>query len=263
MHTLIASDIDGTLIPEETTVIPESVFEQVRAAHEKGFLFVAASGRQYSSLRTLFAPVADKMAFLAENGSGLYYQDRLICCDAFEPEVAMEIAQFVQNTPNCEFLADGEEEICVIPKSQQLLHQLVDVQKLQVRVVKHWEELPRNIMKIAVWCTDDAAQHDAAFRAAFSDRAFVAVSGHSWIDFSKSNKGNGVRAVCRQFGIPMERTFAFGDNWNDVTMLDAVAHPYIMQSAQPALREKYPQTCASVPEEMKKILQIYAKGVAF
>ena len=42
-HTLIASDIDGTLIPEETTIIPEAVYAQVRTAREKGFLFMAAS----------------------------------------------------------------------------------------------------------------------------------------------------------------------------------------------------------------------------
>lgn len=254
-HTLIASDIDGTLIPEETTVIPEAVFEQVRAAHEKGFLFVAASGRQYPSLRELFAPVADLMAFLAENGSGVFYHDKMIHSETFEPELAEEIARFVQNTPNCEFLADGEEEICVIPKSDRLLHQLIDVQKLKVRVVDDFAALPKGIMKIAVWCTDNAENHDAAFKAAFGDQAYVAISGQSWIDFSKSNKGNGVRNVCKLFGIPEERTYGFGDNWNDVTMLDAVAHPYIMHSANDVLKQRYPNVCFNVPEELKKILQ--------
>lgn len=254
-HTLIASDIDGTLIPEETTVIPESVFEQVRAAHEKGYLFVAASGRQYHSLRALFAPVADKMVFLAENGSGVFYQDRMISSESFPKEVAIEIAKFVQNTPNCEFLADGEEEICVIPKSETLLHQLIDVQELSIRVVKEFEELPDHIMKIAVWCMDGAACHDAAFKAAFEDCANVAISGKSWIDFSRSTKGNGIRTVCRIFGIPEHKTYGFGDNWNDVSMLDTVAHPYIMQTAEEALKLRYPNVCASVPEEMKKIME--------
>ena len=74
-HTLIASDIDGTLIPEETTIIPEAVYAQVRTAREKGFLFMAASGRQYPSLRALFAPVADRMLFLVENGGALFQND--------------------------------------------------------------------------------------------------------------------------------------------------------------------------------------------
>lgn len=254
-HTLIASDIDGTLIPEETTVIPEAVLEQVRAAYEKGFLFVAASGRQYPSLRELFAPVADKMAFLVENGSGVFYQDRMIHAETFDQAVAVAIAKYVYDTPNCEFLADGAEEICVIPKSDRLLPQLIEVQKLNPRVVQEFDQLPEHIMKIAVWCTDGAACHDAAFKAAFEDQAYIAVSGHSWIDFSKSNKGNGVRNVCRLFGIPEDRTYGFGDNWNDVTMLDMVAHPYIMQTADQALLEKYPNVCSSVPEEIKKIIK--------
>ncbi len=254
-HSLIASDIDGTLIPEETTVIPEAVFEQVRAAYEKGYLFVAASGRQYSSLRELFAPVADQMAFLVENGSGVFYQDKMIDSAAFEKDVAIEIAKFVQNTPNCEFLADGEEEICVIPKSDILLHQLIDIQKLKVRVVADFDELPERIMKIAVWCTDGAACHDAAFKAAFDGQACIAVSGKAWIDFSKSNKGDGVRNVCRLFDIPEENTYGFGDNWNDVTMLDTVAHPYIMETAEEALKQRYSNVCTSVPEELKKIVR--------
>ena len=112
-HSLIASDIDGTLIPEETTVIPDEVFAQVRAAHERGVLFVAGSGRQSYSLRALFDPVVDQMAFLIENGSALFYQDKMIHADVFPRDVAIDIAKYVQATPNCEFLADGEGDSCV------------------------------------------------------------------------------------------------------------------------------------------------------
>ena len=33
---------------------------------------------------------------------------------------------------------------------------------------------------------------------------------------------------------------AFGDNYNDITMLDAVGTPYIMDSAAAPLRARYP-----------------------
>ncbi len=35
-------------------------------------------------------------------------------------------------------------------------------------------------------------------------------------------------------------------------MLDFVAHPYIMATANAGLRGKYANVCASVPEELKK-----------
>ena len=254
-HTLIASDIDGTLIPEETTVIPEAVYTQVRAAREKGFLFVAASGRQYPSLRALFAPVADQMAFLIENGGGIYYQEKLIYSNAFPRETAIQIARYVQSVLDCEFLADGAGESIAIPKSDAFVHQLEDVQKLSVRYVSDFDEFPDQIMKIAVWCPKGSGQYEAPFQAQFGFCSKIAVSGGAWIDFSVSDKGSGLKAACELFDIPQERTIAFGDNWNDVPMLDFVAQPYIMESAAPALKARYSNHCSDVPETLKKIFQ--------
>ena len=110
-------------------------------------------------------------------------------------------------------------------------------------------------MKIAVWCPDGAQIHADGFRTAFGDSTNVAVSGKSWIDFSASTKGLGVLTACRIFGISRERTYAFGDNWNDVSMLDVVAHPYIMATAHPELLTKYPNVCIDVPQKMKKIFE--------
>lgn len=254
-HTLIASDIDGTLIPEEHTVVPEVVFERVKTAWERGYLFVAASGRQYPSLRALFAPVADKMAFVIENGGGIYFQDKLVYSNSFERSTAMDIARYVQAQPDCEFLADGEGDSYAIPKTQTFVHQLEDVQKLGVKYIRDFEEFPELVMKIAVWCPKGTAQYETPFRQAWGHCSRVAVSGATWIDFSVSDKGTGLRAACELFGIPQEKTIAFGDNWNDEAMLDFVACPYIMATANPVLRQKYDRVCASVPEELKKILE--------
>ena len=56
MIKLVASDIDGTLVPEGTTSI-NRFYEIIRKLKEKGILFVGASGRQYSSMRALLDPV--------------------------------------------------------------------------------------------------------------------------------------------------------------------------------------------------------------
>ena len=69
MIRLIASDIDGTLLQNGATEIPEEIFQEIRRLAERGILFCPASGRQYSSLRRLFAPAADRLPFLCENGA--------------------------------------------------------------------------------------------------------------------------------------------------------------------------------------------------
>ena len=66
MIRLIASDIDGTLLQNGAAEIPPEIFDHIRRLEKKGVLFCPASGRQYTSLRRLFAPVADRVPFLRD-----------------------------------------------------------------------------------------------------------------------------------------------------------------------------------------------------
>ena len=54
------------------------IFEQIRTLHEKGIIFCPVSGRQYTNLRKLFAPVADCCVFLCENGGVIYKDEQCI-----------------------------------------------------------------------------------------------------------------------------------------------------------------------------------------
>ena len=71
MIKLVASDIDGTLVPEGTTSINPEFYEIIRKLKEKGILFVGASGRQYSSMRALLDPVFDDIIFISGNGTNI------------------------------------------------------------------------------------------------------------------------------------------------------------------------------------------------
>ena len=65
------------------------------------------------------------------------------------------------------------------------------------------------------------------------------VAGPKWIDTTVANKGIGVQSICRVLGIDPADVMAFGDNYNDVAMLDLVGHPYIMSTAAAELRRRY------------------------
>lgn len=72
-HALVASDLDGTLLPEGQTELPCAVFDEIRRLHDCGVLFCVASGRPLDALRELFAPVADEIAYMSENAAYVCY----------------------------------------------------------------------------------------------------------------------------------------------------------------------------------------------
>ena len=89
---LICSDIDGTLLQYGKKELEDEIFEQIRELHRRGILFCPASGRQYTSLRKLFAPVADCCVFLCENGGVIYKDEQCIAKNPMRRALAEEIA---------------------------------------------------------------------------------------------------------------------------------------------------------------------------
>ena len=55
MIHLIASDIDGTLLQGGQTRLDPALFDVIERLEQHGIRFAAASGRQYTNLRRLFA----------------------------------------------------------------------------------------------------------------------------------------------------------------------------------------------------------------
>lgn len=53
MIKLVAGS-DGTLLHNYQQTVPKEIYDTIRALHEKGIIFTAASGRQYANIRRLF-----------------------------------------------------------------------------------------------------------------------------------------------------------------------------------------------------------------
>lgn len=54
MIRLVASDLDGTLLKSDGTISPQNI-ETIQALNQKGIVFTAASGRNYTGVHALFA----------------------------------------------------------------------------------------------------------------------------------------------------------------------------------------------------------------
>ena len=89
---LICSDIDGTPLQYGKKELEDEIFEQIRELHRRDILFCPASGRQYTSLCKLFAPVADCCVFLCENGGVIYKDEQCIAKNPMPRALAEEIA---------------------------------------------------------------------------------------------------------------------------------------------------------------------------
>lgn len=260
MLKLIASDIDGTLIPYGESDLPEGLFPLIRRLKEVGILFCPASGRQYYSLRHLFAPAAEEMCFLCENGAVVFgpgggEDAPALSKTAFPRDVAMALSRDIASQPGCQALISGERVgyVCGGDTTALIRHLEREVGS-RVLPVDDPEEIKEDIVKISVFCPHGPEKPAEALGPKWSEWN-MAVAGPIWLDFGVADKGTGIRGLCKALGIGLEEVAAFGDNWNDAAMLEAVGHPYLMDTADPELRKRFPQQCADVCSVLEQILE--------
>ena len=70
---------------------------------------------------------------------------------------------------------------------------------------------------------------------------------------AEANKGTGLRQLCKALDVKPEEVMAFGDNFNDLPMLEAAGCPYIMDNAAPELRAKFPNHCRRVEDVLRTL----------
>lgn len=90
----------------------------------------------------------------------------------------------------------------------------------------------------------------------FSSEIKVVTSGNIWIDFivPGCNKGSALRNLMDLFGITPEECVAFGDQYNDVEMLETVGMGYAMSNAAPGIAGHAKYITDSVEEVLEDIL---------
>ena len=237
---MVCSDIDGTLLQYGKQELEGEIFEQIRALHQRGILFCPASGRQYTSLRKLFAPVADCCVFLCENGGVIYKDGQCIAKNPMPRALAEEIANDLWDRSNGqgEVMLSGQNTAYLMERGLGMLDRIRFIGN-NYQIICTPSEVPEEIVKVSVYLHEGVDAYVDRFVPRWQ-QANCAVAGPFWIDTTLANKGIGITSICRTLGMDPAEVMAFGDNYNDVTMLDLVGHPYIMDGAAAPLREKYP-----------------------
>lgn len=244
MIRLIASDLDGTLLQNGAQSLTSETIHAIEdLAVRHHILFVAASGRQYPNLLRLFGSAAKHMAFLCENGAVAFYQDQLLFSRPMNRELACDIIHDILATDGCEVQISGQKTLYLIPKQEEFFHHVRDVVKNEVVRLDCPEDMPEDIYKVSVFEKDGiATHHGPSFEQRWSSLVNTTVSGYGWLDFVDKavHKGTALSALMKELSIDPSEAAAFGDNYNDIEMLELVGRGYLMENATEALRSRFP-----------------------
>lgn len=180
MIKLVVSDIDGTLLPEGTIELNPEFFEAVRELKKKGILFVAASGRPYTSMRKVFAPVADDIIFIAENGSIVMHREKMMSSNFIDPALAREVVEYLRTLPECEVMLSVPERVYLETADQRMYELLIHGYHMEVAQTDDLMPLCERTNKLSGYREAGIAPLADQILDRFSDRLNTMVAGERW-----------------------------------------------------------------------------------
>ncbi|MGL5259745.1 MAG: HAD family hydrolase [Lachnospiraceae bacterium] len=241
---MICSDIDGTLVEDGTSVLYEGYVEEIKRLVKEGIIVVVATGRSYDSCSYIFAPVIDDVYFVCDNGATTVYKGEVINAHFIERKLALQIITDIESIEECSTYISGVEYGYCSNKEGGLFQFLQEGYGLKIRGVERLpEDLPEeDILSIGLYHPEDAegeATRELLSKYDGHPEVDCVCAGVNWINFCKKNvnKGVAIEILMSKYGIKKEETIAFGDNMNDIQMLQTVGIGVAIGNARDEVKE--------------------------
>ncbi|MGM8212655.1 Cof-type HAD-IIB family hydrolase [Virgibacillus sp. W0430] len=226
---LIALDLDGTLLTDKKEISPQSRQTILRAI-EMGHIVVIATGRsnrtsiQYYQQLGLVTPMVNFNGALIFNPKDRSWKAKHT---PLENRTAMEIVDICYELNTKNILAEVQESVYLDKFDEQIVN--VFQANLNARApftignIKN--KLKENPTSLLIH-PDTKSMHE--LRNHFSENHAEVIEHRQWgppwhmIEVVKKgiNKAEGLKSIAQYYDIPQERIIAFGDENNDLEMID-------------------------------------------
>ena len=207
MIKLIATDIDGTLLADGTLKINPEYYDVIKELRNRGVRVIAASGRQRSSIKKVFAPIVDEISFISENGTAVYSKDYQFI-NKIPEDVARAYIREARMFPGCEITINKDNMAYF--ENVGLYRYMIDDYGYRGELVDNIEDYLDDVCKISIF------HHNCA---------------------EGGNKGSALQHFQEAYKISPDETLAFGDNINDIEMLKRASHSFAVENAREEVKE--------------------------
>lgn len=231
-------DIDGTLLTTKDGKrfwIPPSNLEALRRLKQNGHRVAICSGRQEKFIQTYFPGIFN--SYVAMNGSHVVFEGKTIAFASFTTDRVKELMRHFDQY-GCSYTFVGRDYAWAHNLPDGYLKVVQDLYGLPGFVKTEWqpEEVEACMMDFAF---RDEDHYQKCLPAYHGSMVLNRHPGSLTADlsFREHDKANGIEIFLKHTGIDRADTFAFGDGYNDVTMMQAVGCGIAMGNGVPAVKE--------------------------
>ena len=220
---LLASDLDGTLLNDQGLISQKNI-DAVQEFVEGGGLFTIATGRTVTSAQQYVEQLAVNAPVIVTNGSLMYdYRTNTIPWDAPLPEEARGLVRAVlDHMPHVGVEISSGRDLYVLQANattyEHLKYENIEAVFCKMEELPQvWHKVlyelpPERLQEIIDFCETIPYQEVQYMRSA---KIFYEMVPR------EADKGVALHALAAKLGIPLDKTVAIGDYYNDLGFIKA------------------------------------------
>ncbi|MBN3792554.1 Cof-type HAD-IIB family hydrolase [Burkholderia sp. Ac-20353] len=244
MYKVIATDLDGTLLNSNHQLDPYTI-ETVRRLDRDGLQFVIATGRHYADVAGIRDVLGIRPYLITSNGARVHApDDTTIHAQDIDPEIVRCLVQpEVAGTHGRVIVNLFADRHWLIDRDAPHLLDFHQDSGFRYDVIDMAAHAGADIAKVLyIGDPADLAGVSERLHAQFGDRLYVTYSLPDCLEVMAANvsKGRALRSVLGRLGVETGHCIAFGDNMNDIDLLETAGHAYMMNNANPDLIARLP-----------------------
>jgi len=241
VYQLIVSDLDGTLLDANHSVDPYTA-ETLQALENLGVYLVIATGRHFLDVAGIRAALGVRAHLITANGARIHDPaDRLIYRRDIPSELVRQLADPALSR-GCLLNFYVDDGWLIDQPCQRLfdVHRDSGFQYQLSDLTQHSGEGVGKVLYIAPH--DHLLTVEQQLHQRFGDGAAITFSAPDCLEVMARDvsKGSALQIVLDQLGIDAAHCLAFGDNQNDIELLQVAGHPRVMGNAHPRLTAQLP-----------------------
>lgn len=257
MIKLIATDMDGTFLTDGKTYNRDLFKQTMKKLQEQRVYFVVASSNQHAQLKSFFEDSEFKgnIYYLSENGGLIFKDDELLEETFIEKSLADALGHYLYlELSHKTFIISNKESAYIDRASDQDFKDYTNTYFHELTEVESGDLLDKvnQTVKFTIY-VDPNMQRKLLedLRAKFGEQLKIVSSEADTIDImsKKVSKGQGLITLSKILDIDGSEMAAFGNEENDLTMLQYVNYAYAMQESNSILFDNDFQVIGSNNED--------------
>lgn len=244
MIKLIATDLDGSLL-DDNKQPPADLDTVLAQLQSMGIAFAAVTGRNFDAVLPALGHRAKQMICVCNNGANIYENGVNTINHPLTKEQVHRTLDAVKNMENTIPLVFTIDK-CYTAAGPRGFMEWAANPYSPLDWLDSYDDyytIADDVYKISVY--DGSGRIESysypVIRDEMAQDAAVYVSGEIWVDIvsSKASKGYGLQMIMDKLAVSKEETMAFGDYFNDESLLAAAGWPFVMANGVQPLKEKY------------------------